>query len=104
MSSIINIDEAERERIVKSGPVYLANGLRATLAGYKFPDGCGVTSALPGFWECSWETAQEVVSRPDRRFLPSDRIWKTGSAWLGCRPGPGNFQTPEDYAVWRAKQ
>jgi hypothetical protein len=89
--------EDERRAIVESGPVFLADGLRANLAGIKIPHACGVSSARPGFYECSWETAAEVVSRPDRRFRSTDFIWRSGSAWLGYTPGPDRFQTPEDY-------
>lgn len=101
MTNMSPIDENERRRIVESGPVYLANGLRAKLAGWKDPFSCGVSSALPGFWGCSWETAQAVVAREGRRFVESDRIWPTRAGWLGVLPTPEHFQTPEDYAMWQ---
>lgn len=104
MTVEIIIDEEERRRIVESGPVYLANGLRATLSGWKQPFHCGVSSALPGFWACSWETARAVVSRPDRRFLHFDYIWLEQRGWLGVTPQPDEFQTPEDYAAWQARR
>jgi len=63
------MDEAQRKALVESGPVYLADGLRAGFAGYKSADYCGVHSARPGFWACSWDTAAEVAARSDRRFL-----------------------------------
>jgi hypothetical protein len=91
------MDEDQRRAIVESGPVYLSDGLRANLAGIKIPHACGVSSARPGFWECSWETAADVVQRPDRRFRSTDFIWRSGNGWLGVMPGPDDFQTAEDY-------
>ncbi|MEI8164942.1 MAG: hypothetical protein WCG26_01125 [Chloroflexales bacterium] len=96
--------EDERRAIVVSGPVWLADGLRATIVGIMTPWHAGVSSVRPGFWACSWETAAEVVARPDRRFLPSDHVWKTRDGWLGLTPRPTDFQTPADYAAWQAKQ
>lgn len=104
MNNPPEIDEDERRRIVESGPVYLANGMRATLAGWKDPFNCGVTSALPGFYACSWETAQAAVARPDRRFLPSDRVWLERYGWLGITPRLRDFQTSEDYEAWQTRQ
>jgi hypothetical protein len=90
--------EDERKAIVESGPVFLQDGLRAQLAGWGNPEGvCSVSSARPGFWCCSWETAAEVVKRDDRRFRFTDYVWRTGHGWLGVTPGPDDFQTPEDY-------
>lgn len=88
--------EEERKAIVEDGCVYLENGLKAKLAGWINPDYCSVHSARAGFWACHWETARDVLSRPNRRFT-SWEVWKTGNAWLGLTPGPDDFQTQEDY-------
>jgi hypothetical protein len=98
------LTEEERRAIVESGPVWLANGLRAQFAGIKIPESCGVSSCMPGFYACSWETAQEVVSRPDRRFTRTDFVWKTGNAWLGVPPRREDFQTDEDYARYTGEK
>lgn len=92
------MNEQERRAIVESGPVYLANGLRASLAGIMNPDYCTVSSAQPGFWACAWETAKAVCERPDRRFIWSDFLWRVGGGWLGVAPRPEDYQTPEDFA------
>lgn len=92
-----NLTEDQRRAIVESGPVYLADGLKAGFDGWRWDNACGVHSARPGSWACSWETAADVASRPDRRFTFGDFIWKTGNAWLGYTPGPEDYQTPEDY-------
>lgn len=91
------MDEQQRKSLVDSGPVYLANGLRARFAGWKHADYCGIHSARPGFWACTWETAAEVAAREDRRFRSTDFMWKTRDLWLGITPGPDDYQTPEDY-------
>ena len=91
------LSEEERKAIVESGSVWLSDGLRAGFAGWKHEDTCGVHSARPGFWACSWETAKEVCSRPDRRFLPTDAIWRVSYGWLGHEPQPDDYQTAEDY-------
>lgn len=98
------MNEEERRAIVESGPVYLADGLRARLEGFKIEDHCSVFSARPGFWRCSWETAAEVVARPDRRFLPTDALWLSSHAWLGYQPGPEEYQTEADYHRAQAKE
>jgi hypothetical protein len=97
------LSEDERRAIVGDGTVWLANGLRASLAGIKNPDYATVTSAKPGFWACSWDTAKAVVERPDRRFTSLDFVWRTGNAWLGVTPGPDDFQTVEDYERAKAR-
>jgi hypothetical protein len=92
------LTEDERRAIVESGKVYLSDGLRAQFAGIKDPVYCGVHSAREGFWACSWETAQAVSQRSDRRFGPMDIVWRTGYGWFGCLPAPrSDWQTDEDY-------
>jgi hypothetical protein len=92
------LTEAEREAIVKSGRVYLANGLRAGLAGIKIEEYCGVHSAEPGFWRCRWEVAAEVVQRPDRRFKVGEVWCSNPGGWFGCLPAPReDWQTEADY-------
>src|SRR4051794_25888804 len=91
------MDETQRKALVESGPVYLADGLRASFAGWKNADYCGVHSARPGFWACSWETAAEVAARADRRFRSTDHTWKTSNLWLGYTPSAADYQTQEDY-------
>jgi hypothetical protein len=91
------MSEEERQIIVATRPIWLADGLSAGFAGWKNPDCCGVHSARPGFWACSWETAKEVIGRPDRRFLPTDRIWKTGNGWFGLMPSRDDYQTEADW-------
>jgi hypothetical protein len=98
------MDEATRKAIVESGDVWLADGLRAQFAGWMIDGHCGVPSARPGFWACTWETAAEVCARPDRRFLSTDFLWRTGSGWLGVRPGPEDYQTPADWERAQAKE
>ena len=96
--------EEERRAIVEDRrPVYLSDGLRARLEGFMIEDHCSVFSARPGFWRCSWETAAAIVARPDRRFLPSDAVWRSSNAWLGYTPGPEEYQTPEDYERAKAR-
>lgn len=94
--------EEERKAIVEGGAVYLHDGLRATFAGWKIPDYCGVSSARPGFWACTWEKAKEVLERPDRRFRPFE-MWKTRDLWLGYTPSREDFQTEEDYQQAKAR-
>lgn len=92
------ITEDERRAIVESGPVYLHDGMRATLGGWANPDYCCISSARPGFWGIAWERIAEVVARPDRRLTWLDNMFRTSSAWLGCLPAPrSDWQTEEDY-------
>jgi hypothetical protein len=97
------MSEEERKAIVESGAVYLSDGLRAGFAGIKTPDYCGIHSARPGFWACSWETAKDVSERPDRRFRRSDFIWKTRDGWLGFTPNAADYQTLDDHARAKAQ-
>lgn len=97
LTAEVDIDETRRQEIIESGPVYLADGMRATLAGIRNSMYCTVSSLYPGLWACSWPTAAEVVSRPDRRFLSTDIMWRVGEGWLGVTPGPADYQTIADY-------
>ena len=96
------LTEAEREAIVRSGAVYLQDGLRAALGGWKNPDYCCISSARPGFWGIAWERIAEVVARPDRRLTWLDNMFRTSNAWLGYTPNAADFQTHEDYERARA--
>ena len=96
--------EEQRAAIVNSGPVYLADGLRASLAGWKIEAYCTVSSPRPGLWACTWETAAAVVARPDRRFLPTDDLRQIGHGWLGVTPRPEDYQTPADYEQARSAE
>lgn len=92
--------EMERKELVEdSRPVYMPNGVRANFSGWATPR-AGISGPMPGFWGCSWETAAEVAARPDRRFK-WDEIWPTGNAWLGLPLSREDFQTDEDYEVWK---
>ena len=91
------MDEDERRKIAESGHVYLANGVRVRFYGYK-SQSCEIFGPEPGTKMCSWETAREVASRPDRRFLPTDHV-EAGSwpGWGGVYLRRENFQTEKDY-------
>jgi hypothetical protein len=92
------MNDEERQALVEDRtPIYLSDGRRASFAGWKNPYQCGVHSGRPGFWACSWETAKDVAARPDRRFLPTDRIWKTGNGWFGLTPARDDYQTEADW-------
>lgn len=92
------LNETEREQIVKHGRgVYLEDGLRAFLAGWKIEDYCGVSSARPGFWRCSWETARDVLTRPDRRFKAGEVWCSNPGGWFGLPLTVDQFQTEQDY-------
>lgn len=97
--------EAERKALVEESsknPVYMPNGVRASLVGWKTPE-CGVSGPTPGFWHCSWEKAAEVAARPNRRFLAGE-VYKVGEGWLGLPLTADDFQTPEDYERWKETQ
>ncbi len=91
------LTEQEREAIVKSGRVYLHDGLIASLIGYKIEEYCGVHSARPGFWRCRWETAAEVVMRPDRRFKPGEVWCGNPGGWFGLPLRREEYQSDADY-------
>lgn len=83
--------EDERRAIVEGPQVYLHDGLKATLGGIMNPHYCGVSSARPGFWGCSWERVREVQQSDSKRFSRFD-LWKTSNAWLGREPRPEDYQ------------
>lgn len=92
------LPETEREYIVLNGRnVYLEDGLRASLAGWKIEGHCGVHSARPGFWHCRWETARAVLTRPDRRFLPGEVWCSNPGGWFGLPLTRAEYETEQDY-------
>jgi hypothetical protein len=97
------LSEEERKAIVESGPIYLKDGMRATLGGWKNPYMCSITSALPGFWHMSWETVKAITERPNRRQEWHENMFNAGWGWLGYTPQPNDYQTPEDYELAKAK-
>lgn len=97
------LTEDERRAIVQSGPIYLKNGLRATMGGI-MNNMCSITSAEPGFWHISWESAQRITERPDRRMDWLDNMFCAGWGWLGCLPAPrSDWQTEADYIAAKAR-
>lgn len=92
------LTEAEREQIVMNGRyVYLDDGVKAFFAGWKIEEYCGVTSAKPGFWRCRWEVAQDVLTRPDRRFRPGEVWCSNPGGWLGLPLTQEEYLTAADY-------
>ena len=81
----------QRKILVKTQHAYLPNGLRCTFAGYA-NSYCGVISKLPGSYECTWETALDVVQRPARRFKRTE-LMQGNSPWGGLPISAEDFQT-----------
>lgn len=98
------LTEAERRAIVESGPIYTSRGMKVHMGGWKNPDYCSVTTCEPGFWMISWECAQRVAARENRRMDWLDNMFRTSNGWLGCTPQPSDFQTPEDYERYMARR
>ena len=92
------LTEAEREYIIQNGRnVFLHDGLRASLAGWKIEMYCGVHSARPGFWACSWEVARDVLNRSDRRFRDGEVLCTNHGGWFGLPLTRSEYQTEADY-------
>lgn len=95
--------EEQRRALVESGPIYLHNGLRATLGGWKDPIFCSVTSAQPGFWRIGWDALAAICERPDRRMIWLDSLWRGSAGWLGYTPRRADFHTDADYEAAKAR-